>query len=455
MKRYLLILLTAMMCVSATGAKKKTTKTTRSSEKVRQEQRDTRRRIQNTQSKVDQNSRQTREGLDKLNAIEADIAVRQEAINRMAARISELNGQIATLSDSVAANEADISRLKDEYGESLRAMRRQRQTLNSVNYVFASETFDQAQRRLRYLRQIGDWHKSKARSLKEAVARLQLRRQQLEAKRNELADQQASMEVAARQLDSKRAEASTVLADLRRQGRSLNTELRRQKHHLDELNAELDRAIAEEVRRAEAERKRRQKEEEARRRKEEETRRARQQQQQQQSGDTRQQKPDDKPQTTAPQPQKPQGESGYAAEERRLTGSFESNKGKLLFPVAGKYTIVTPYGTQRRPGTGVAIRNNGIDISTSPAAQVRAIFAGEIVSVFKVKGTGYYAILVRHGRYISVYSKLASYSVSNGQKVTAGQTLGTVFHDPEQNDNRLHFELRRESQTLNPLEWVK
>lgn len=449
MKRFLLILMTMLVTVAAGDAKKSKAKPTRSSEKVRQEQRDTRRRIQNTQSKVDQNSRQTREGLEKLNAIEADIAVRQEAINRMGQRIDQLNGRIASLSDSVSALEGNIQRLKDDYAESLRAMRRQRQTLNTVNYVFASESFDQAQRRIRYLRQIGDWRKSKAARLKDAVAQLQAQKQQLETVKQELTDQQASLQVARRQLDQKHSEAANVLADLRRQGRSLNNELRQQKRRLDELNAELDRAIAEEVRRAEAERRRRQKEEEERR--------ARQQQQQQQPSQngSQSQTQSQKPQTQPQKPQQPQGESRFAAEERRLTGSFESNKGKLLFPVAGKYTIVTPYGTQQRPGTGVTIRNNGIDISTAPAAQVRAIFGGEVVSVFKVKGTGYYAVLIRHGRYISVYSKLATYSVSNGQKVSAGQALGTVFHDPEQNDNRLHFELRRESQTLNPLEWVK
>ncbi|MDE5929758.1 MAG: M23 family metallopeptidase, partial [Muribaculaceae bacterium] len=85
----------------------------------------------------------------------------------------------------------------------------------------------------------------------------------------------------------------------------------------------------------------------------------------------------------------------------------------------------------------------------------RAVFGGEVVSVFKVKGTGFYAILVRHGKYISVYSKLGSYSVRNGQQVKAGQNLGTVFTDPELNSTVLHFELRRESATLNPLEWIK
>ena len=134
---------------------------------------------------------------------------------------------------------------------------------------------------------------------------------------------------------------------------------------------------------------------------------------------------------------------------------FEANKGRLLFPVAGKYTITGAYGRYTRPGTSVLLDNNGIDISVPQGTAVRAVFGGEVVSVFKVKGTGFYAVLVRHGRYISVYSKLATYSVKNGQQVKAGQNLGTVFTDPELGATILHFELRRESATLNPLEWVK
>ncbi|MDE6331454.1 MAG: M23 family metallopeptidase, partial [Muribaculaceae bacterium] len=96
-----------------------------------------------------------------------------------------------------------------------------------------------------------------------------------------------------------------------------------------------------------------------------------------------------------------------------------------------------------------------IDISVAQGTNARAVFNGEVVSVFKVKGTGFYAVLVRHGRYISVYSKLASYNVRNGQQIKAGQSIGTVFTDPELGATVQHFELRRESATLNPLEWVK
>ncbi len=451
MKKFVLVLLAMSIVISSAAGQKKSI-ATRSSEKVRQEQRDTRKRINKTKGEISENTAKTRKGLKQLGEIEADIAVRQEAINRADARIAELNTQIVRLTDSVTQLESNISQLKTDYAESLRAMRRQRQTLNSISYLFSAESFAQAFRRVRYIQELGRWRHDKTLKLGEAVAELNVRKAEIDSVRRRVADEQAAMLVAKSQVDKRRSEAAALVNELKKQGRSLNTELKRQQKQLNELNRELDRAIAEEVRRAEEERRRKAAEEE-RRRKAAEAERLKQQQAAEKAKDS-ETTPTAKPK---PKPQKPQpsGESGFAEQERKLTGDFEANKGRLLFPVAGKYTITGAYGRYTRPGTSVPLDNNGIDISVPQGTAVRAIFGGEVVSVFKVKGTGFYAVLVRHGRYISVYSKLATYSVKNGQQVKAGQNLGTVFTDPELGATILHFELRRESATLNPLEWVK
>ena len=451
MKKFVLVLLAMSIVISSAAGQKKSI-ATRSSEKVRQEQRDTRKRINKTKGEISENTAKTRKGLKQLGEIEADIAVRQEAINRADARIAELNTQIVRLTDSVTQLESNISQLKTDYAESLRAMRRQRQTLNSISYLFSAESFAQAFRRVRYIQELGRWRHDKTLKLGEAVAELNVRKAEIDSVRRRVADEQAAMLVAKSQVDKRRSEAAALVNELKKQGRSLNTELKRQQKQLNELNRELDRAIAEEVRRAEEERRRKAAEEE-RRRKAAEAERLKQQQAAEKAKDSKT-TPTAKPK---PKPQKPQpsGESGFAEQERKLTGDFEANKGRLLFPVAGKYTITGAYGRYTRPGTSVPLDNNGIDISVPQGTAVRAIFGGEVVSVFKVKGTGFYAMLVRHGRYISVYSKLATYSVKNGQQVKAGQNLGTVFTDPELGATILHFELRRESATLNPLEWVK
>ena len=158
MKKFVLVLFALSIVISSAVGQKKSI-AIRSSEKVRQEQRDTRKRINKTKGEISENTAKTRKGLKQLGEIEADIAVRQEAINRAGARIAELT-QL----------ESNISQLKTDYAQSLRAMRRQRQTLNSISYLFSAESFAQAFRRVRYIQELGRWRHDKTLKLGYAVA---------------------------------------------------------------------------------------------------------------------------------------------------------------------------------------------------------------------------------------------------------------------------------------------
>ena len=64
--------------------------------------------------------------------------------------------------------------------------------------------------------------------------------------------------------------------------------------------------------------------------------------------------------------------------------------------------------------------------------------------------------MLRHGSYLTVYAGLASSDVRVGEKVTAGQSLGTIYSDPTDSGRSiLHFEVRNERAKLNPNQWVK
>lgn len=513
-----------------------TSKPERSSEAVRQEQQQARQQVKQTQAKVADNSERTRQGLKRLETIEADIAVSEAAIGKCNNRITYLNGHITGLGDSIAMLESQLQVLKTDYANSLRSLRTQRQKLNAASFVFASTSFAEASKRIRYLNELDKWRTAKAKRVLAMARALKDRKAQLDGAKVELQQEHNTLSAAHAQLDQRRGQQATAVAELRREGATLTTELRKQQAHLQALNAELDRAVAEEVRRAEAERRRRaeeerrrrdeaarkqreaeaaklakQREEAARKKREEAAARAAKQREEAERKKREAEeaaraaaaaKADRKAKAEAEKAERkakeeaaraeaaakaeeakaaaaakaeaeakeaakveaqaqparnsqPEPESGFAEAERRLSGSFEANRGRLLFPVAGSYKVVGAYGRHNRAGTGVIVDNRGIDVSTGAGAAVRAVFDGEVVSVFRVKGTGYYAIIVRHGKYITVYSRLGSYAVKNGTQVKAGQTLGTVFHDPEQNSDILHFELRCESASLNPLEWIR
>lgn len=137
------------------------------------------------------------------------------------------------------------------------------------------------------------------------------------------------------------------------------------------------------------------------------------------------------------------------SQDRKLSGSFERNRGRLPMPLAGSCRIVSHFGQYTVPGLrNVRLDNKGINIQGQSGAAVRSVFNGEVSAVFNFDGS--MIVMVRHGDYISVYCNLATVSVSRGQKVSTGQALGTLG-----GDNILQFQLRRGTAKLNPESWLR
>ena len=133
--------------------------------------------------------------------------------------------------------------------------------------------------------------------------------------------------------------------------------------------------------------------------------------------------------------------------DRAMTGSFANNKGRLPMPVSGR--IVKRFGTYNVSGLShVKLSSNGIAIKASAGSPVRSVFKGEVTSVSHVGGST--LVMVRHGAYISVYLNLGNVSVSKGQQVGTGQTLGTV-----DSSGIFQFQLHKETQKLNPEQWLR
>lgn len=115
-----------------------------------------------------------------------------------------------------------------------------------------------------------------------------------------------------------------------------------------------------------------------------------------------------------------------------------------------------PFGRQQHPELKyVQTDNGGIDIESPAGTKARAVFDGKVSAVFRQDGFNT-VVMVRHGNYLTIYVNLSEIYVSNGESVKAGQSIGKVFSDPE-DDNRtiLHFEVRKEREKLNPQLWVK
>lgn len=144
-------------------------------------------------------------------------------------------------------------------------------------------------------------------------------------------------------------------------------------------------------------------------------------------------------------------------EAQSLSASFEANKGSLPWPVS-QGVIVAPYGKYKHPlEPKVTLDNEGIDIGTNANAPVKVVFKGVVTKVFSVPGMGN-CVMVNHGSYYTVYTKLSSASVSQGTQLNTGQTLGTAGKNDD-GDNVVHFEVWKVNDngsfnTVNPTGWI-
>jgi septal ring factor EnvC (AmiA/AmiB activator) len=138
-----------------------------------------------------------------------------------------------------------------------------------------------------------------------------------------------------------------------------------------------------------------------------------------------------------------------APETKALNDQFSANKGKLPWPVS-KGLITDRFGAHPHPVLkGITIQNNGIDIKAEEKAAVKSLFSGTVASVTKIPGYDY-MVMVRHGLYFTVYSKIISVNVKKGDTVTTGQLLGYLgTEDPE-----LHLEIWQDKTKLNPETWL-
>ncbi len=450
MLRHLLIIMLALLLASgdASAARKKQ----RNLSSVKKEQKATQRAIKLTAEQIEANAKKTGRTLSALNALNAEITQQSRSITEIAGQIDSIDASIAVISDSIRILDERLEAMRASYANSIKSMHKANSgSMSALAFIFASDSFTQAYRRVRYLREFAAWKDKKSTEIKEAQAQLDGQRKHYAALQADKSAAMARMTSTKADLEKKQKETSVLVAQLKKEGASLKKVLKEKEAQARALDAELDRLIAEEQRRQEAERR---KAEEARR-KQQEKQLAQGKAKGEKTKETEAKGSAPKP---APKPKASSSAANYATAEadRKLTGSFESNKGRLLFPVSGKYKIVRPFGRHKHPDLPhVVTDNSGIDIEVPPGGNARAVFGGTVSAIFRQPGFNT-IVMVRHGSYLTIYANLTDILVKKGDVLKQGQTLGRIYSDPD-DDNRsiLHFELRKETQKLNPSAWVR
>lgn len=238
------------------GNKKTQSKPSNRSEKeVRQDKTRAESDLQETRRQLKLNAEETSRKLSQLNLVEAEIEECNGRINVISTRLDSINAQISTLNDSIEALDTHLRQITSTYIKAIKRSQGRRQNMSALAFIFSSDSFAQAYRRLRYLRQFAKWREKRAAEISAVRKVLDGKRQRLASladeatkSKNELAREHAS-------LVKKQAETTKLVGELRDQGSALKEVMAQQRAQAAAIDRELENVIAREAARREAERK--------------------------------------------------------------------------------------------------------------------------------------------------------------------------------------------------------
>ncbi len=393
--------------------------------------------IADTESLLKNTKKDVGSQLNSLASLTGQIEERKRYILAINNDVDALERELGKLERQLRSLQRDLLDKKKKYESSVQYLYRNKSIEEKLMFIFSAKNLGQTYRRMRYVREYATYQRLQG----EEILKKQ---EQVKKKRTELRQVKAAKETLLKEREGEKAKLESqekvkreMVASLQKKQKGLQSEINKKKREANQLNARIDKLIAEEIEKA-----RRQAEEEARREAAARKKAAKGEKSEASSDKTKKEKAE------------PLEAYSMSKADRELSGNFAGNRGKLPMPISGPYIITSHYGQYAVEGLrNVKLDNKGIDIQGKPGAQARAIFDGKVAAVFKLNGL--FNILVRHGNYISVYCNLSSASVKSGDIVKTKQPMGEVFSDGADNGRTvLHFQLRKEKEKLNPEPWL-
>ena len=393
--------------------------------------------IAETESILQNTKKDVGSQLNGLAALTGQIEERKRYILAINNDVETIERELVSLNRQLNSLEKDLKEKKKKYEASVQYLYKNKSIEEKLMFIFSAKNLGQTYRRMRYVREYATYQRLQGEEIlkkQEQIRKKKAERQQVKAAKEGLLKERENEKA---KLEAQEKEKRTLVANLQKKQKGLQSEVNKKRREANQLNARIDRLIAEEIERA-----RKRAAEEARReaaaRKKADT-----------NG-----KGASKTGTAAKPKWEPLDAFTMSKADRELSGSFVANRGKLPMPISGPYIITSRYGQYSVEGLrNVKLDNKGIDIQGKPGAQARAIFDGKVAAVFQLNGL--FNVLIRHGNYISVYCNLSSASVKSGDTVSTKQSIGQIFSDGADNGRTvLHFQLRREKEKLNPEPWL-
>ena len=359
--------------------------------------------IELSNSVLDQTLNAKNISIHQLKALKQKIAIRSQLIRTIQKEVGYIKEEIELSTRQQELLENDLDSLKSTYAVLLQQAYKSSRHFNRLLFLFSSNDFQQAYKRLFYIRQISKYRMHQAAEIEERSLDLEksivVLKNQKAIKQNLISDKRLENQL----LNQEQAQESASLATLAEKAKDLKKDLKVKRSKRKKIQKEIERIIAEELRKVNN------------------------------SGSNK----------------------AFAStpEAIALSKSFTSNKGKLPWPVA-KGLVISKFGKQKHPVlSGVLIENNGIEIATESHSTCRAVFNGKVSSILSMPN-GIKVVMVRHGEYISVYSNLSEVYVEKGEELSTKSPIGIVLTSQQDGSTVVDFQLWKASTKLNPQKWL-
>lgn len=343
----------------------------------------------------------TKEKSDNINEIRVigrKLSLREKIINEYGDEITLLEYRMSLNQTACSMMEDDLKTLGEEYKKSIINAYKTTKGNPAIAYVLASKDINQGYKRLKYMQQIARYRRNEAEIITDIYNQLQTTKAKLTADLNTVSDLKAKEERQKEILNNEQQSKEKLVRSLTNKEKELKKQLEEKKKIAKQIEAEIAKIIEEEKKKV----------------------------------------------VTAP-----------VSKEMKITGdSFESNKGKLPWPVQ-KGIVTSHFGLQPHPVLAHVMEDNiGIEITTDEDVAAKAVFKGQVVRVFAISGANM-AVIIRHGKFLTVYQNLVNVKVKAGENVSTGQTVGDIFRDSAEGDKSvLKFMIYEEKTKLDPEVWL-
>jgi len=377
------------------------------SKKLKQQEAILKKKIENTKNLIDQTRKTEQLKMTELAIINHQIAYRESLMENINHQMRRLDQDLINNQKEIQLLENKLKKLKEEYAKMLQYAFKNRDENYKLLYVFSAKSYSESYHRLKYIEQYTEYRQRQVEEIKKTQAKLNQKIEEIEAikaeKKNLATEKQKEKQLFLKDKESQQS----YLKELQANENKLKLQLQKQEAKRKRIARAIKKAIEAEIA-AEA---------------------------------------------------KKNKIKGFVStpETTALSKTFATNKGKLPWPVF-KGEITGKYGKQQHDVVSTAyIENNGIDITTTKGANVRAVFGGKVTSVFVIPGAGK-VVMVSHGNYRTVYSNLESIYVKKGDMVSIKQKIGKLLPAPSGNVSEAHFEIWHITssgmKSQNPALWI-